>query len=182
MAQEAQAVAEQPTEADKPAGGKGKLVKILIVVASLVAGTAGGLMFIGPLLASDAAAESGEGHGEAEAGGHGGKSKGGHGKEAASSIYSVESLVINPAGTQGTRFLVVSIAVSARDPGVQERLKQRDAEVRDVLVGLLSNHSVDELADLRQREALRESIRTTLETVSGKGTIEKVFLPQFVLQ
>ncbi len=71
--------------------GKGRGVVVLAAVVSLVIGGAAGAFALGPMLAGRdhaAGAEVGEeGHG------------GGRGKDAGASVFSVENLFVNPAGT-----------------------------------------------------------------------------------
>lgn len=182
VAQDEKAVSEQPV-GEAAAGRKGGgLIRILIIAGSLVGGSAAGALILGPMIAPAAAAE-GDATDDHEKGAAPKKSKGGgHGKAEASPLYNIESLVVNPSGTQGTRFIVMSIAVETKNSQVTDDLKSRDAEVRDVLVNLVASQTIDELADLNRREALKQAIGEQLEAIAGKGSIMRVFLPQFVLQ
>jgi flagellar protein FliL len=174
---------EGTTEAAPPKG-KSSLKLMLILIASLAVGGSVGFLAIGPVVGSKMAAPAGDAgeHGsegkdkKAKGGGHGG------GAEAESPLYNIENLVVNPAGTQGTRFLVVSIAIQITDGGDAAVLKERDPEVRDVLLHLLSSKSIDQLSNLVSRDSLKADIRLAVEGVIGEGTVAKVFVPQFVLQ
>lgn len=157
------------------AAGKGRGMIVLAAVASLVVGGAAGAFALGPMLANrghaqEPAAESGEG-----GGGHGGGS-------GSTSVFAVENLVVNPAGTQGTRFLIASVAVEASDAAASAAMNARDPEIRDRLLSLLSGRTVEELSDLDGREALKEEIRAEIEQVVGRGRVVRVFIPQYVLQ
>jgi flagellar protein FliL len=182
VADESKTPVEGTTEA-APAKGS-RMMLPLILVASLAVGSSVGFLVLGPVLAPKVAAPVAEGgdHGE-EAKKE--KKKGGHGGgegEAESPLYNIENLVVNPAGTQGTRFLVVSVAIQMGANGSQEMLKERDPEVRDVLLHLLSSRTVDQLSNLASRDSLKEDIRIAVEGVIGENSVAKVFVPQFVLQ
>jgi flagellar protein FliL len=165
----------------------GMLPLIGIALATLLAGGGVGAVVVGPMLAgggeAQAAAEEG-GHGEAaeESGGHGKKSDGHGGGGAESEVYAIENLVVNPAGTQGSRFLIVSLTIVPDDGASRTQLVARDAEIRDTLLHVLGSKTVQQLSDLTQREQMKEEMRAAAETVIQPGKIRRIFLPQFVLQ
>ena len=173
---------EAKEEGGAPARGRNGVVIIAAIVA-LLGGGAAGVLALGPMLGGGHA-ESGEGGpGDAEEeGGHGEKSDGGHGAKAGSPVFAIETLVVNPAGTQGTRFLIATVAIEATDAETATELHARDPEIRDVLLGLLSKRTVDQLSDLDGRENLKEEIRVAIEAVVGAKRIVRVFIPQYVLQ
>jgi flagellar protein FliL len=177
VADEAKTPVEGTTEAP-PAKGKGGLMTVLMLVASLAVGGSVGFVVIGPRFAAspgNPAGEDGDGHGA-------GKKEGHEGGGADSPLYDIENLVVNPAGTQGTRFLVVSIAIQLADASGTTMLRDREPEVRDALLHLFSSKTVEQLSNLASRDSLKADIATTLDEVLGKDMVVKVFVPQFVLQ
>jgi flagellar basal body-associated protein FliL len=58
----------------------------------------------------------------------------------------------------------------------------RDAEVRDVVVRLLSTKTVVELADAGRREAVKNELQGALAARFPKAGIRAVLFPQFVIQ
>jgi flagellar protein FliL len=173
---------EAKEEGGAPAKGRNGVVIVAAIVA-LLGGGAAGVFALGPMLGGGGHAESEEGgHGEAEEEGGHGKKSGGHGASAGSPVFAIENLVVNPAGTQGTRFLIATVAIEAADAETATELHARDPEIRDVLLGLLSKRTVDQLSDLDGRENLKEEIRVAIEGVVGAKRIVRVFIPQYVLQ
>jgi len=174
---------QQPAQAE-PAPPKGGGVKLLLVMAaSLVVGTAAGAFGLGPVLGPKFAggASSAADGGSDSSGGHG-ESSGGHGEEAAPTFFTLDNLVVNPAGSQGTRFLVMSLAIRVSETGSTEELRAHDPEIRDALLSLLSAKTVDQLSNPAARDSLKLSLKTTIEAVVGEGKIATILLPQFVLQ
>jgi flagellar protein FliL len=100
----------------------------------------------------------------------------------AGAMHLIENLVLNPAGTGGTRFLMVSVAIETKDAATNDAMNQRDAEVRDVILQLLGSKTVDQLADVTQRGALREELLDRLRTLFPSGAIRQIYFPQFVIQ
>ena len=162
----------EPTE-DRKKGG------MLTVVAAVVAASAGaflGLQFLGPTvgttLASEPAAESEEGSEDGYEGAD----------DAVTQVHIIDNLIVNPAGSNGTRYLIASIALAPGSGGSIEDLDARDVELRDALLRLLGSKTVEVLSDIAQRDALTEEMLTTLDEMLGEGVVQRVFLPQFMIQ
>jgi flagellar FliL protein len=164
-------MSKDTAETDEPTK-KGKLPLIIAVLVALLAGGGGGAFLGGKLLAADAApAKAGEAAEEsAEPSG------------PPPPAYTIDNLVLNPAGTAGTRFLMLTLSVSPRDEAATELLKERDPELRDAVLRLLETKTIPQLSDVSRRDSLKAQIQATLAKELPKGTIRKVYLPQFVIQ
>src|SRR5687768_107069 len=100
----------------------GLIPLVLAGSLGLFGGGVAGALVAGPLLAKQAVAraesvaiemvtgEGGEGHGK-----KGGAAEGEHGEAVAAPVHKVENLVLNPAGSGGTRFLLASLALEVGD-------------------------------------------------------------------
>ncbi len=177
MADEAKE-AEETSEPPAPKKGSGLVMLLLAAVASLGAGAGAGLFALGPMLGPKSSAEAaGKPQGEKHAG-HGGEGE----KTDGAPLYTIDNLVVNPSGTQGTRFLVVSLAIRVSDKTTTEQLVAHDPEIRDALLGLLASRTVQQLSNPGIRDSLKVQLRAAVETVMGKGTVANILMPQFVLQ
>ncbi len=98
-------------------------------------------------------------------------------------LYTLSDLVLNPAGSGGTRFLMLSVAFDMKDSAAVEVLKQRDAEIKDAVLALVGAKTVEELAEVTTREPLKAEIRTLVGKITKKPkAIKRVSFPQFVIQ
>ena len=97
-------------------------------------------------------------------------------------FMQIEGLVVNPAGTGGVRYLMVSVGLEAADPAVLEEVTTKDVVVRDAVIGLLSAKTVETLADIGNRDDMKEEIRLTINGILGKGEIDRLYFTQFMLQ
>jgi flagellar FliL protein len=98
------------------------------------------------------------------------------------STHSIENLIINPAGTQGTRFLLVSMAIEALDGPTLKLLEQRDVEVRDAVIDLLGSSTVPELTEMENRENVKAAVRERVQRLLGRNTIGRIYFSQYVIQ
>jgi flagellar FliL protein len=194
-------MATDPTEPTNPsaapaAGGMKKFLPIIVaVVTGLAVGGASGAFFVGPAMAKGitptgaasaavaAAAEDAE-DGEAAADGEHAEpgADGEGGAASAKSVHVLDNVVLNPAASGGTRFLLLSVAFELKNAAVLEEMKSRDAELRDVVLVTLGSKTVEQLSDMSSREPLKAELRAAAEKSFKKGGIKRIYFPQFVIQ
>jgi flagellar FliL protein len=177
-------MSEPQTPAAEAGAAKPKrLPLIILAVAGLVIGVLGGAFVAVPLFAKKATAAA-----PAKDAGEHDKADKGHaeGKDGAAvtarAIYTVDNVVLNPAGTGGTRFLMITVAFELDDPKYEESMKEKDAEVRDLIVSLFSKKTVDQLAEATLRDGFRAEAVAAVSPLLPKKAIRRVFFPQFVIQ
>lgn len=182
MAEETENI--EPQEAPPP-GKRKKIVLIGAVVASILAGGAVGVLVAGPVVAKRAgfvastATDSSATHADSASGEHG---EGGEGSGTPASVHLIDNLVLNPAGSGGTRFLMLAAAIEARDNAVIESLKARDAEVRDAVLRVMGSKTVEQLSDMTSRDSLKVELAAALGAMLPKDAIKRIYFPQFVIQ
>lgn len=196
---------------DAPAGdapaaeakGPNKMVLIGALVGGLVAGGGLGVFVVGPKVAppppAEALAAADEDHGEGKKGkkdkkkkkekdGHEKKESGGHGggeggEAAAAPIVKLDNLIVNPAGSDGSRFVMASVAIELETPEEMALLKEREIELRDGVTALLGGLTLQQLAAPDARTLLKTRIAATVKPYLDDEEAEpKVWLPQFVIQ
>ncbi len=157
--------------AEKPR--RGLIVPLLAALVGSGIGGAAGTLFVGPALGPALAARAQEGGG----------GKGGHEGGGETTLRTLENLVVNPAGSEGTRYLLVSVAVQVAEPDQVEVLAARDVALRHALLQSLGAKTVKELADIEKRPALVQELKETLSEVLGDEVeITQIYLPQYVIQ
>jgi flagellar FliL protein len=107
--------------------------------------------------------------------------KGGEGASN-SEYYNIESIVVNPAGTGGTRYLSCGISFEMAGAEDVKIFESKAAQVKDILITILSSKTVDELADIRQRNQMRRQILTIVNRFLAPTQAKAVYLTDFVLQ
>ena len=167
---------EEILEEEAPPKKPGLVVPLILALLAAGAGAAGGAMFLGPAVAPALAARAMDG-GKSKGGGHGG----GHG-EPAETLHVLENLVVNPASSEGTRYLLVSVAIEPVDQEMVEHLASMDVSFRHTLLTTLGAKTVEELSDISMRPKIVAELQDSLESVAGKGIIHRIYLPQYVIQ
>ena len=177
---------QQPTEEATARSKPGMMLVIAGLVGGLVIGGLGGSFALGPMLAKKfaapktaEAATTEDKEEKREAGHDGGKGE----KKAGAVVAMMENLVLNPSGSNGTRFLMAAVAAEVKDEKVKEDMTGRDAELRDAILRILGDRTVEQLADMNQRDALKKQLTDSLNArLQSKTAIKRVYFPQFVIQ
>jgi flagellar basal body-associated protein FliL len=174
------APAKPEPAAAKPApakAGTAMPLTIGIVVVALAAGVAVGTLLLGPQLARSRkpAVTPASTH---EAGGK--ESKEGKGEKP--SVYRVENIIVNPSGSEGSHFLMATVAIQVDDTKLEEMLRAHDDQVRDRVIGVLEKQTIESLSAAGARDSLRGMIARALVPIIPSADPARIFLPQFVIQ
>ena len=161
--------------------GAGAAVGMKVVAPKVVAGFTSDLIMASDVAAHATKKDSTEEEIAAAAEAH--AAKGGEHGDAKPPLYTISDLVLNPAGSGGTRFLMLSVAFDMADSAGVESMKLRDAEIKDAVLALVGGKTVDELAEVSAREPLKAEIRALVNGITKKPkAIKRVSFPQFVIQ
>jgi flagellar protein FliL len=128
--------------------------------------------------AAPAAAEGGHGK---EASGHG--AKGGHGESAApGNGFTFENIVVNLAGTMGTRYLQTTFLVTGSDAALKSTFDENRAALVDVTLNVLSSLTLSDLEEAGSKNLIREKLVQSYNQQLGRKVAEQVFFSDFVVQ
>ena len=112
-------------------------------------------------------------------------------------IHMIEDLVVNPAGTNGTRYLSASIGLEyARVIGSEKSTEtsgghgaaaaggmgNKEPVIRDILIAILTSKNIGQLSSAEGKEALRAEIMEKVNHEVAPDTVYKVYLVDYVLQ
>jgi flagellar FliL protein len=97
-------------------------------------------------------------------------------------IYTIRDIIVNPAGTGGSRFLSASFGFELASSKIEGEFVNREAAVRDALITILASKTVAQLTDPREKEITRFQIRKRLSDMLHSEEILGVYFTDFVLQ
>jgi flagellar protein FliL len=101
---------------------------------------------------------------------------------AAENIYVVKDLIVNPAGTNGTRFLLTTIGFGVTTAEAKSELEQKDTQVRDALNTILTSKDLAELSSVAERESIRTEISRKVADLVKTGSLKNVYFSKFIIQ
>ena len=97
-------------------------------------------------------------------------------------FLEVQGLIVNPAGTDGQRYLMLNLGLESNKGSVLEELETKEIVVRDRVLRLLSQRTVEELADIGRRDPLKDELRGAINRVLEEGEVTRLYFTQYVLQ
>lgn len=103
-------------------------------------------------------------------------------KDETGVLYEFGDVIVNPAGTEGTRFLKVTLYLELRKGDYQKILEKYKPKLQDVALQIFSSKTVEELEDVSRRGDLRKEIVDGMNMALGKRAILRVFFTEFVIQ
>lgn len=116
---------------------------------------------------------------EEESGGHGG----GHGKAKGDANYEFTNVVVNLAGTMGTRYLKTSFIVTGvNGKSTKAAFEAQKAKLTDITLNVLSSLTLMELEQPGAKNILREKLVGTYNQALGKRIVDQVYFSDFVVQ
>ncbi|MEO6006192.1 MAG: flagellar basal body-associated FliL family protein [Opitutus sp.] len=115
--------------------------------------------------------------------GHGGK-EGKEGKEGSESSpnYEFQNLVVNLAGTMGTRYLKTTFLVTGAEPNIKSVFESNKPRLTDVTLNVLSSLSLADLEEPGAKNVLREKLVAAYNQALGRKVAEQVYFSDFVVQ
>jgi flagellar FliL protein len=145
-----------------------QLIVVYFVVGKFVAPSANSAKEGGKTEESKEHAKAGEG----EAGG----------EPAVQNIFVVKDMIVNPAGTNGTRFLLTTVGFEISNAEGKKELENKEVQVRDALNTVLTSKALDELIDVSLREELRVEISQKVGDLVKSGNLTNVYFSKFIIQ
>lgn len=103
-------------------------------------------------------------------------------KEIGKNIYNIDDLIVNPANTNGQKLLLVSIGIDFPTKEMLEKIKEKEVVVKDVINGVLSSKTVEELDNYKYRDSLKAELIKNIKQKVPKTKINDIYFPKFIIQ
>ncbi|MEF8794796.1 flagellar basal body-associated FliL family protein [Thiohalorhabdus sp.] len=166
---------EEETENEEAASGGGRGKKLLVVgavvVLALVVGAAGTWWFLWAGGEEPAQATAGD-----EASAQSDKA------EEPGELYKMDEFVVNLARSSRTRYLKTTLQLELDDQSLVKKVEKRQPQIRDALIILLSNQSVDGLEQMEGKYQLKRQVVARLNNLLGDDAVRNVYFTEFVIQ
>ncbi|PTX90905.1 flagellar basal body-associated FliL family protein [Opitutus sp. ER46] len=115
-----------------------------------------------------------------------GEAEGGkHGKPKEASTYEFTNVVVNLAGTMGTRYLKTSFHVVGDAKGtvdIKKVFEENRTKLYDTTLNVLSSLTLADLEEAGAKNVIREKLVSAYNQAMGKRVAEQVYFSDFVVQ
>ena len=114
--------------------------------------------------------------------GHGGSAKEGKGAKEAGPGYEFQNVVVNLAGTMGTRYLKTTFLVTGADANIKTAFDGAKPKLTDITLNVLSSLTLADLEEPGAKNVIREKLVTAYNQALGRRVAEQVYFSDFVIQ
>jgi len=97
-------------------------------------------------------------------------------------FFKIDPLIVNPAGSNGERYLKAVITLEVHDAEIQKELEKRLPQIKNQVNNILSSKSITQVQTNSDRERLRREIQNRINSLLVTGRISNVYLEEFVYQ
>jgi flagellar FliL protein len=175
----------------KPKPGLFSVTNIVIVVSAVALSSVLAIFVVGkyvaPTIEKGKSEENSKGHSKENSKGY---SKG-YSKESEGPVnselanlffYSMEPIIVNPADSNGERYLKAKISLETHDQEVQKEIEKRLPQIKNQINIVLSSKTILQMQTNESRERLRREIQNRVNGLLVSGQIYNVYFEEFVYQ
>jgi len=113
----------------------------------------------------------------------GAKSKTKTGADAKKMSVPFNKLLVNIAGTMGSRYLLVSVTVVGYGgEAFKAKMTENEAELRDMAMGALANKTLADLEKPGARNLIRTELINGFNNVLGDNSVAEIYITEFGIQ
>jgi flagellar FliL protein len=138
-----------------------------------------GLGHTPPAAEAEAGTETADaGHGS----GHGSPAPAGKPAPGSREQVMFSKLLVNVAGTMGSRLLMTSLTLVSSTPDFKNRVTRNEAQLRDTACGILGTKTIADLEKPGARNIIRSELVTAFNNVFGDTVVQEIYFTEFAIQ
>jgi flagellar FliL protein len=125
------------------------------------------------------------GHGSAKASsGHGSSHGSSHGAAKAGErpTVALNKLLVNVAGTMGSRYLLTSLTLVGDGDDFPGMISRNEPQLRDMASGVLSMKTISDLEKPGARNLLRGELLAGFNSILGNNAVQEIYFTDFAIQ
>lgn len=97
-------------------------------------------------------------------------------------VYKMDELIVNPAGSQGQRFLVAEISMELTNAEHIEVLDHNMQSLKHNMNEALASRTVEQLLQFSEREKLRVELKNIVNREIGANSVRNLYYTKYVMQ
>lgn len=98
------------------------------------------------------------------------------------SSVTLNKLLVNVAGTMGSRYLLTSITMVGDAADFSGQVAQHEPQLRDMASGILNTKTIADLEKPGARNLIRGELLAGFNTIMGKSAVREIYFTEFAIQ
>jgi flagellar FliL protein len=95
-------------------------------------------------------------------------------------VIPLETFIVNLSGSKGRRIAKINMEIELKGEQVAVEIEKRKAQIRDIIIIILSSKTYDEVSTREGKDGLKNEIKDTLNAFLTKGKIINVYFTEFI--
>jgi flagellar protein FliL len=94
----------------------------------------------------------------------------------------MSKILVNVAGTMGTRYLMTSVTLVGTDPNLKDKVDQNRDQLMDLATGTLCTKTIADLEKPGSRNVIRAELMTIFNNALGGPMIKEIYITELAIQ
>ena len=95
---------------------------------------------------------------------------------------TLNKLLVNVAGTMGSRYLLTSITLLGDGADFPAQITQHEPQIRDMASGILNTKTIADLEKPGARNLIRGELLAGFNTIMGNSAVREIYFTEFAIQ
>lgn len=97
-------------------------------------------------------------------------------------IFLVEDVIVNPAGTEGKRFLLTTVGFDISSEEEMKELQNKEVLVKDMVISKLSSKDITQLNNSYYRDTIRTEISGEIKKLIPRVNVNNIYFSKYIFQ
>jgi flagellar protein FliL len=95
---------------------------------------------------------------------------------------ALTKLLVNVAGTMGTRYLMTSVTLVGSTPDFKDKIEEDKDQLMDLATGTLSGKTISDLEKPGARNVIRAELMTVFNNALGGPVVKEIYITELAIQ
>lgn len=97
-------------------------------------------------------------------------------------IYSLDDVIVNPAGTTGQRLILASVNIDVAQEEQLKFLKEREPIIKDLIISTMSSKTLSQLGQVGFKDSLKVELTKNLSTKFNNIMFNDIYFSKYIMQ
>ncbi len=97
-------------------------------------------------------------------------------------MVPMSKMLVNVAGTMGTRYLMTSVTLVGNTPDFEAKIKENKDQLMDLATSTLSSKTISDLEKPGARNVIRSELMTVLNNALGGPVVQEIYITELAIQ
>ena len=97
-------------------------------------------------------------------------------------MVPLSKMLVNVAGTMGTRYLMTSVTLVGNTADFKTKIEENKDQLMDLATGALSSKTISDLEKPGARNVIRAELMTVFNNALGGSVVQEIYITELAIQ